>query len=70
VSSYLDYLLLNEHGCTYIDWNAKDVPLPKVLTVDDYDSLVNSQCLFARKFDERKSAGLRKMLEMTNSSGS
>ena len=70
VSSYLEYLSLNEHGCTYIDWNAKDVPLPKILTVDDYDSLGNSPCLFARKFDERKSAGLREMLEMTNSSGS
>ena len=69
VSSYQDYLASNEHGCTYIDWNAKDVYLPKILTADDYDRLVNSQCLFARKFDEKNSAGLREMLEKTISSG-
>ncbi|HEX9943140.1 MAG TPA: beta-1,6-N-acetylglucosaminyltransferase [Thermoanaerobaculia bacterium] len=61
--SYSEYMSLNEHGCTYIDWNAKGVPLPKVLTLDDYDSLMDSRCLFARKFDERRSSSLLERLE-------
>jgi hypothetical protein len=63
VFCYSDYLTSNEHGCTYIDWNAPDVSLPKVLTIEDYDNLINSTCLFARKFDEKQSLDLMKMLE-------
>jgi hypothetical protein len=35
----------------YIDWSKKGKPLPAVLTIDDVDLLLNSQKLFARKFD-------------------
>lgn len=34
----------------YIDWTGcKDSP--KTLSMDDYDALMTSDCLFARKFD-------------------
>lgn len=65
-ASYVDHLASNDHGCTYVDWNAVGVRLPKVLTADDYASLMRSQCLFARKFDEPRSAELRSMLERVN----
>jgi len=67
VSSSDDYFKLNEHGCTYIDWNAKNVTLPKVLDVEDFNDLVNSSCLFARKFDQSKSSDLVEMLQKQNS---
>ena len=34
----------------YIDWS-QHLSSPKNLTIEDFDSLVNSDCLFARKFD-------------------
>jgi hypothetical protein len=36
----------------YADWSAVGAH-PKVLTVDDYDKVINSGKLFARKFDEK-----------------
>ena len=63
VSSFDNYFKLNEHGCNYVDWNAKNVTLPKVLDVEDFNDLVNSSCLFARKFDQSKSSGLVEMLQ-------
>ncbi|OIP71812.1 MAG: hypothetical protein AUK48_12020 [Oscillatoriales cyanobacterium CG2_30_44_21] len=57
------YFELNEHGCTYIDWNAKNIILPKVLVEEDFNNLTSSQCLFARKFDHIKSARLIEMLQ-------
>ncbi|TDW13959.1 core-2/I-Branching enzyme [Breznakia blatticola] len=36
------------HG-RYIDWNRGN---PYIFRTEDYDLLINSQCLFARKFDE------------------
>ncbi len=36
----------------YADWSA-DVAYPKVLTMDDYDNVMNSAKLFARKFDDK-----------------
>lgn len=67
VSSSDDYFQLNEHGCMYVDWNAKNVALPKVLELEDYNDLVNSSCLFARKFDQNKSSDLVEMLQKQNS---
>lgn len=66
-SSSGDYFKLNEHGCTYVDWNVKNVTLPKVLDVEDYNNLLNSSCLFARKFDQIKSSYLVEMLKKQNS---
>lgn len=37
----------------YIDWNTNGSP--KTLTLDDYDRIVRSDALFARKFDETES---------------
>ena len=66
VSSSDDYFKLNEHGCMYVDWNAKNVALPKVLEVEDYNDLASSSCLFARKFDQSKSSDLVEMLQKQN----
>lgn len=41
----------------------KNVPLPKVLNLTDLDSIVNSDALFARKFDETISKSLIEVLE-------
>ena len=43
---------MNEHGCHYIKWS-KDSRSPKVLDSGDITSLINSEALFARKFDEK-----------------
>jgi hypothetical protein len=53
-----EYSRSNEHGCHYIDWNAKSVALPKVLVAEDFQRLVNSKALFARKFRARPSQSL------------
>lgn len=57
-SSSTAFADLNEHGCHYIDWNAPQKVLPKVLTMDDHPALNRSAALFARKFDEHHSAEL------------
>ena len=56
------YFALNEHGCHYIDWNAKGVTLPKVLNEGDLNNLLSSRALFARKFREDISGNLLQML--------
>jgi hypothetical protein len=53
----------NDSGAHYIDWRAKNVPLPKTLDESDFGALMASEALFARKFDSRTSAGLLAMLE-------
>jgi hypothetical protein len=63
-SLLFDYSKPNEHGCTYIDWNAKDVHLPKVLDSEDFTNLVDSVSLFARKFDQVVSSDLMQQLEL------
>ncbi len=35
----------------YIDWEKKNVPLPAILTEKDFDKILMSDKLFARKFD-------------------
>jgi hypothetical protein len=52
------YFSSNDHGCHYIDWNAKEERLPKVLDLTDIEKLLGSSCLFARKFEERRSGPL------------
>jgi hypothetical protein len=50
MNSPLKDTVLNDN-LRYIDWSKKGVPLPSILTVDDAKNLLNSQKLFARKFD-------------------
>jgi hypothetical protein len=58
------FSLSNEHGCHYIDWNAKgEDRLPKVLDLADLDRLRSSEALFARKFQEARSAALVSRLD-------
>jgi hypothetical protein len=50
-------------GCHFIDWRPRSARGPKVLALEDYDVLSNSRALFARKFDETRSAALLSVLE-------
>lgn len=43
----------------YMDWSKGDGSSPAYLTEDDYDSVMASGCLFARKFHPEVSKGLR-----------
>ncbi len=56
-----DFMASHDHGPTYVDWS--DETGPMVLTADDDLKLEQSDCLFARKLDESKSAGLIALLE-------
>jgi hypothetical protein len=47
-SPFMDHTVNN--SLRYIDWN-KGPEFPRILTVDDYQSMKTSDCLFARKFD-------------------
>ena len=62
-SSLTDFFLSNEHGCHYIDWHAEGGLTPKILDAGDLDYLINSQALFARKFDENRSGRLLAKLD-------
>lgn len=42
-----------KEGCLrYVDFSERK-PSPRTLTVDDFNTIMSSHCLFARKFDER-----------------
>ena len=53
----------NDHGCHYIDWNAQQKVLPKILTREDIPELKRSPAMFARKFDAVRSLELLQILE-------
>ena len=57
------YFRSNKHGAHYIDWNANTKMHPKVLDLEDFDALWDSEALFARKFDEGISRPLIESLE-------
>ncbi len=57
-----DFMSINEYGCHYICWN-EGHRSPKILDVNDLDSLINSKALFARKFDEKISEELISILD-------
>ena len=57
-----EFLGISEYGCHYICWKEGD-RLPKLLDVNDIDSLMNSKALFARKFDKEVSKDLISILE-------
>lgn len=42
-----------EGNLRYVDFSERN-PSPKILTIADYDKIMNSGCLFARKFDIHK----------------
>lgn len=42
-----------EGNMRYVDFSAH-LPSPKTLTMEDYDQIMKSGCLFARKFDINK----------------
>ena len=44
-----------------MDWNGQ-VNHPKTFTINDYDELINSNYLMARKFDENIDDNIIKML--------
>lgn len=46
------------YGVHYIDWYAPVERLPKTLDLDDFDAIMASGALFARKVDEQVSASL------------
>ncbi len=46
------------YGLTYIDWQNPNPLPPRVLTVEDFESLKKSDCLFARKFELGRSQEL------------
>jgi hypothetical protein len=46
----------------YIDWQAGPQRHPMYLIEDDYEKLISSNKLFARKIDNKQSRGLRTML--------
>ena len=52
-SPYADTVVNN--NLRYTDWSESDQPgAPKTFTMKDYDAIVSSGKLFARKFDENK----------------
>jgi hypothetical protein len=55
----------NVHGCHYVDWtwNKKVMAGPKVLELADINAVLDSNALFARKFDELRSAALLEYIE-------
>lgn len=47
----------------HVDWETPNPTLPKVLDDGDFDQLITSNALFARKFDESRSSVLRQRLD-------
>lgn len=57
-SNYKD---TREDKLTFVDWNGQ-VNHPRTFTINDYDKLINSSYLMARKFDENIDDNIIKML--------
>lgn len=47
----------------YIDWSNPNPVPPRVLTIGDFESVKNSNCLFARKLDPDRSADLLNLID-------
>lgn len=52
-----------EHGSHFIDWRTQSPDKPKVLDMSDFDRLLASKCLFARKFRDPRSNELALRLQ-------
>ncbi len=57
-----------ERGCHYVDWHSGET-VPKVLDLSDLEKLRASNALFARKFEETRSAELLDRLESLRRGG-
>ncbi|MEO6521596.1 MAG: beta-1,6-N-acetylglucosaminyltransferase [Mucilaginibacter sp.] len=55
---------IENNNYRYIDWSEQNAS-PKTLTMADADTLVNSTCLFARKFDLSKEPAIFDYLDKT-----
>ena len=54
-----------ELGSHYIDWVSTRGIHPKILTIKDYENLIHSEAMFARKMDAKVSQNLIEKLEKT-----
>ena len=62
-----DCVNLVNRTLTYVDWSRPNKASPATLRLSDFETLKASDCLFARKFDERASSDLLDALdEMRN----
>jgi hypothetical protein len=53
-----------ENWCpTYVDWRPSDLSHPATLTSDDFEAIIGSGCLLARKFDVSVDARILDMLD-------
>lgn len=53
-----------ENNLVYVDWNVPEKNgHPKILCIDDYENLISSPKLFARKFDAQKDSEILDRLE-------
>jgi predicted nucleic acid-binding Zn finger protein len=52
IISKLDGLKIEKNSLRYIDWKSGP-EYPKILRMDDFQEIINSNSLFARKFDEK-----------------
>lgn len=50
ICNYINSNRIINNDLRYVDWN-RGPEYPRVLRIDDYDRIINSGCLFARKFD-------------------
>ena len=57
-----------ERGCHYVDWHSGET-VPKVLDLSDLEKLLASKALFARKFEDPRSALLLERLESLRGEG-
>ena len=57
-----------ENNLVYVNWSGPIIGHPKILVTDDYDRLIHSGKLFARKFDAETDSNILTMLEKLTSS--
>lgn len=56
---------IEPYNLRFIDWKRKvpKEPLPRTLSIDDYDDIIKSKCFFCRKIDVTRSAQLLDKLD-------
>jgi len=52
------FYMPQNNNLRYISWGDAKSSSPNTLTIEDYDSISQSDCFFARKFDKKKSKEL------------
>jgi hypothetical protein len=58
----LQNVAIQNNTLRYIDWQLNQSS-PKILTIDHFDNIIKSDCLFARKFNKEKSKSLLNKLK-------